>query len=189
MSEEFKRGREIVYAVYMIGETKFQKSCVMRQIVKNEKTVNGDLFYRKIGGDALAFKDLVPGMEIDFWWPYKGKDEGGQEENGRFRRAKVIKALVTPPRKRPKACLKRSLLESAHVPKDFFEEENWNSMLTDSIMETAFREETRPTPPSEVALKNRKIVEVFTKAAGFEIFDNFPGAVSQNLKNGSSIKS
>jgi len=42
---------------------------------------------------------------------------------------------------------------------DFFEEANWEKILTDSIMETAFREETRPTPPSELALKNRKIVE------------------------------
>ena len=87
--------------------------------MKNEKSVNGDLFYRKKGGAALAFKDIVPGMEIDFWWPYKGKDEEGHDENGRFRRAKVIKALVTPPRKRQKASIKRSLLESAHVPKGF----------------------------------------------------------------------
>ena len=30
-------------------------------------------------------------MTIEFWWPYKGKDDAGIESNGRFRKARVVK--------------------------------------------------------------------------------------------------
>ena len=40
-------GETALYAVYKIKESIINDSCVMRQIRKGEKNVNGDLWYRK----------------------------------------------------------------------------------------------------------------------------------------------
>jgi len=55
----------VLYAVYMIKESIFAKNCVLRQIKKNEKTVNFVSWYRKIGGEKLPYNKLIPGMEIE----------------------------------------------------------------------------------------------------------------------------
>ena len=55
----------VLYAVYMIKECNFTKNCVMRQIKKNEKTVNKVLWYRKLNGEKLSYKKIIPGMEIE----------------------------------------------------------------------------------------------------------------------------
>lgn len=56
-----------LYAVYMIQEKRFTKSCVKRQIRKNERNVNGVLWYRHANGGHLSYKKINVGMVIEVY--------------------------------------------------------------------------------------------------------------------------
>ena len=48
-----------LYAVYLLKGEILNSTCVMRQIRKNERTVNEELWYRKSKAEGLAYKVII----------------------------------------------------------------------------------------------------------------------------------
>ena len=53
---ENSRQENCLYAVYLLKGEVLNNTCVMRQIRKNERTVNEDLWYRKSKNERIAYK-------------------------------------------------------------------------------------------------------------------------------------